>query len=353
MKYIIFLFLILETLQKSDVYFTKNITSSKMVEMLKKLNISLTGKVGLKIHSGEPGGLYFLKPDFLQEIYDYTKGDFLECNTAYESVRSNTVTHKNLLQQNGWTDKGRNIVIMDENPEDDFQLDIKKYEMIKENYVGGHLKEYDSCVVLSHFKGHQMGGFGGALKQLSIGFASQKGKTWIHTAGQYTEWSHAMKDAANQENFTAAMADAASSIVDYFKNKGQIAFITVMANISLSCDCAGASAPAPRIKDIGILSSTDPVAIDRAALDLVKKNTDTGTNDLFSQIDRLKGENTVNVAAKLGIGSLEYNLINVDDEDEKENVLGDKDDNFTRIRNEGANIIYNTNLFLIILLFLF
>jgi len=353
MKYIIFLFLILETLQKSDVYFTKNITSSKMVEMLKKLNISLTGKVGLKIHSGEPGGLYFLKPDFLQEIYDYTKGDFLECNTAYESVRSNTVTHKNLLQQNGWTDKGRNIVIMDENPEDDFQLDIKKYEMIKENYVGGHLKEYDSCVVLSHFKGHQMGGFGGALKQLSIGFASQKGKTWIHTAGQYTEWSHAMKDAANQENFTAAMADAASSIVDYFKNKGQIAFITVMANISLSCDCAGASAPAPRIKDIGILSSTDPVAIDRAALDLVKKNIDTGTNDLFSQIDRLKGENTVNVAAKLGIGSLEYNLINVDDEDEKENVLGDKDDNFTRIRNEGANIIYNTNLFLIILLFLF
>ena len=353
MKYIIFLFLILETLQKSDVYFTKNITSSKMVEMLKKLNISLKGKVGLKIHSGEPGGLYFLKPDFLQEIYDYTKGDFLECNTAYESVRSNTVTHKNLLQQNGWTDKGRNIVIMDENPEDDFQLYIKKYEMIKENYVGGHLKEYDSCVVLSHFKGHQMGGFGGALKQLSIGFASQKGKTWIHTAGQYTEWSHAMKDAANQENFTAAMADAASSIVDYFRNKGQIAFITVMANISLSCDCAGASAPAPRIKDIGILSSTDPVAIDRAALDLVKKNTDTGTNDLFSQIDRLKGENTVNVAAKLGIGSLEYNLINVDDEDKNEDVVDDKDDNPTRIRNEGANIIYNTNLFLIILLFLF
>ena len=353
MKYIIFLFLILETLQKSDVYFTKNITSSKMVEMLKKLNISLKGKVGLKIHSGEPGGLYFLKPDFLQEIYDYTKGDFLECNTAYQSVRSNTTTHKNLLQQNGWTDKGRNIVIMDENPEDDFQLDIKKYEMIKENYVGGHLKEYDSCVVLSHFKGHQMGGFGGALKQLSIGFASQKGKTWIHTAGQYTEWSHAMKDAANQENFTAAMADAASSIVDYFRNKGQIAFITVMANISLSCDCAGASAPAPRIKDIGILSSTDPVAIDRAALDLVKKNTDTGTNDLFSQIDRLKGENTVNVAAKLGIGSLEYNLINVDDEDKNEDVVDDKDDNPTRIRNEGANIIYNTNLFLIILLFLF
>ena len=159
-----------------------------------------------------------------------------------------------------------------------------------------------------------MGGFGGALKQLSIGFASQKGKTWIHTAGQYTEWRHAMKDSASQEKFTAAMADAASSVVNYFRSKGQIAFITVMANISLSCDCAGASAPAPRIRDIGILASTDPVAIDRAALDLLKKNVDTGTDDLFSQINRLKGENTINIAAKLGLGSLEYNLINVDED---------------------------------------
>ena len=372
MKNLLFFFIILETLQKSDVYFTKHITSSKMVEMFKKLNINLTGKVGLKIHSGESGGLYFLKPDFLQEIYDYTKGDFLECNTAYQSARSSTSSHKQLLQQNGWTDKGRNTVIMDENPEDDFQLNITKYEMIKENYVGGHLKEYDSCVVLSHFKGHQMGGFGGALKQLSIGFASQRGKTWIHTAGKYTEWSHAMRDAANQENFTAAMADAASSIVDYFRNKGQIAFITVLANISKSCDCAGASAPAPKIKDIGILSSTDPVAIDRAALDLLKKNVDTGTDDLFSQINRLKGENTINIAAKLGVGSLEYNLINVDEEQEEDVVqtqkqemeqtqkqeedVDSKDNNFTNTKNEGtniSNIIYNLNLFLIILLFLF
>ena len=330
---ILLILLICETLQKSDVFFTKQISSSKMVEMLKKLNVNLTGKVGLKIHSGEPGGLYFLKPDFLQEIYDYTNGDFLECNTAYESVRSYTESHRKLLEQNGWTNNGRKIVIMDENPEDDFKLDIEKYEMIKENYVGGHLKEYDSCVVLSHFKGHQMGGFGGALKQLSIGFASQKGKTWIHTAGQYTEWRHAMKDAASQEKFTAAMADAASSVVNYFRSKGQIAFITVMANISLSCDCAGASAPAPRIRDIGILASTDPVAIDRAALDLVKENVDVGTQDLFDQINRLKGENTVEVAAKLGLGSLEYNLINVD---------GDN--------NGGANTIFNIDLFLLLIL---
>ena len=160
---------------------------------------------------------------------------------------------------------------MDENPEDDFKLDVKNHEIIKENYVGGHLKEYDSCIVLSHFKGHQMGGFGGALKQLSIGFASQKGKTWIYIAGKYTDWQYAMSRAANQENFTAAMADAASTIVDYFKDKGKLGFITVLANISLYCDCAGASAPKPKIKDIGILASEDPVAIDKAVLDLVKK----------------------------------------------------------------------------------
>ena len=293
MKIFLPIFLIIQTLQKSDVYFTKEITPSKMVEMLKKLNLNLSGKVGLKIHSGEPNGLYFLKPDFLQEIYEYTKGTFLECNTAYQSVRSDTTTHRKLLEENGWTKNNRRIVIMDEDP-------------------SKHLKDYDSCIVLSHFKGHQMGGFGGALKQLSIGFASQKGKTWIHTAGEYTEWKYAMSNAASQEKFTAAMADAASTIVDYFNNKGKIGFITVMANISLYCDCAGASAPVPKIPDIGILASTDPVAIDKAALDLVKEKSGSGTTELFQQINRLKGENTVDVAEKIGVGTKDYNLINID-----------------------------------------
>ena len=227
MKSLLLLILIVYAFQKSDVYFTKEITPSKMVEMLKKLNLKLTGKVGLKIHSGEPNGLYFLKPDFLQEIYDYTNGTFLECNTAYTSVRSNTNTHRQLLEENGWTKNNRRIVIMDENPEDDIKLDVKNFQKIKENYVGGHIKDYESIVVLSHFKGHQMGGFGGALKQLSIGFASQKGKTWIHTAGQYTDWQYAMSKAANQEDFTTSMADAASTIVDYFQ--GKIGFIIVIA----------------------------------------------------------------------------------------------------------------------------
>ena len=354
LKRLLFLIFFLKTLQKSDVYFTKKISSTQMVNMLKKLNINLTGKIGLKIHSGEPGGLYFLKPDFLQEIYDYTKGDFLECNTAYSSVRSNTESHRKLLEENGWTKNNRRIVIMDENPSDDFELKVKNSEMIGENFVGGHLKDYDSCVVLSHFKGHQMGGFGGALKQLSIGFASQKGKTWIHTAGKYTDWKYAMSRAANQENFTSAMADAASTIVDYFRNKGQIAFITVMANISLSCDCAGRSAPAPKIKDIGILASTDPVAIDRAALDLVKQSLSDkeGVDQLYSQINRLKGENTIDIAAKIGVGSLEYNLINIDDDEPDSESNEDEDEEEMTItkNNNSKHFIFNKMELLFLLL---
>jgi len=332
MKYILLAILIVQSLQESVVYFTKEITSSKMVEMLKQLNLELKGKVGLKIHSGEPNGPYFLRPDFLQEIYDYTEGTYLECNTAYTSVRSSTEGHKKLLDDNGWTKNNRRIVIMDENPNDDFELTVKNPEMIKQNYVGGRLKEFNSCIVLSHFKGHQMGGFGAALKQLSIGFASQKGKTWIHTAGEYTDWHYAMSKAATQEKFTAAMADAASTIVDYFREKGTIGFITVMANISLSCDCAGAFAPTPKIKDIGILASTDPVAIDQAALDLIDLYKDDGTEDLLNQIRRLKGENTVNVAEKIGLGSTEYTIINIDEKSNK---------------SYGSNIFICTGLLLI------
>jgi len=311
LKSILIILFILQTQQKSDVYFTKEISSHKMVEMLQKLNLNLQGNIGLKIHSGETNGKYFLKPDFLQEIYDYTKGTFIECNTAYSSPRSSSTGHKQLLEANGWTTNNRRVVIMDENPEDDIELPVKNPQKINHNYVGGKIKDFNSIVVLSHFKGHQMGGFGGALKQLSIGFASQKGKTVIHTAGKYTDWSHAMRDAANQEDFTASMADAASTIVDYFP-KGQIGYISVLANISTSCDCAGASAPVPQIHDIGILASTDPVAIDRASLDLIKSNVDVGTNSFLSQITRLKGENTITVAEQIGIGSQDYNLITVE-----------------------------------------
>ena len=261
--------------------------------------------------------LYFLKPDFLQKIYEYTNGTYLECNTAYNSQRSSSDTHQQLLTEHGWNANGRRIDLMDENPDQDIKITLKNYNMIDVTYAGAHLEKYDSCVVLSHFKGHGMGGFGGALKQLSIGFASQRGKTWIHSAGRILDWHQGISGKSTQEEFTNAMGDAASAIVDYFKGKGQIVYLNVLANISKSCDCAGRSAPAPKIKDIGILASTDPVAIDQACLDLIKMTNDEGTQDLLNQVDRLLGENTIKAAEKLGVGTTEYNLIYVDEEEGK------------------------------------
>ena len=222
--YFIFISLFCKSIQKSDVFFTNEITPSNMVNIYKKLNISLSGKIALKIHSGEIGGKYFLHPNFLQEIYDYINGTFVECNTAYRSGRHTTELHKNLLKDHGWFDNNRSTVIMDENPLNDFNLTISNPEKISETIVGGRLNEFDSCIVLSHLKGHSMGGFGGALKQLSIGFASQAGKTWIYTAGKTTKWEDLFTYKASQEDFTAAMGDAASSIVEFFKKRGRNCF---------------------------------------------------------------------------------------------------------------------------------
>ena len=218
--------------------------------------------------------------------------------------------------------------------------------MIQENIVGGHLKDFDSCVVLSHFKGHPMGGFGGALKQLSIGFASQAGKTWIHTAGNITDWTKMDDFEANQENFTAAMGDAASSIVKYFRDRGGIVFINVLANISLWCDCAGSLAPVPRIHDMGILASTDPVAIDRACLDMIINHVDVGTEELIDQVENLKGENTIYVAERHKIGSQEYNFINITNETDQK----DDDDEENEEDNTVMIIIICIAVFVIIAL---
>ena len=346
-RYILLFLFLSQTFQKSDVFFTKTISSSNIVRIFKKLNIELKGKVGLKIHSGETGGKYFLRPDFLQEIYDYTEGTFIECNTAYRGARHSTDLHKQLLKDHGWLDNNRRTVIMDEDPSADFTLPIKNPLKISENIVGAHLKDYESCIVLSHLKGHPMGGFGGALKQLSIGFASQAGKAWIHTAGVSKNWNEAFGKGTSQMDFTTAMGDAASSIVEYFRGKGGIAFINVMANISKSCDCMGGSAPAPKIHDIGILASLDPVAVDRACLDLIVKNPDTGTNELLTQINNLEGENIIVAAEKHGIGTQEYNLIDIDEEgDEDDDAITIKSDSESELReaidkiNENGGKIY-------------
>ena len=287
-------------MEKSKVYFTRNITSENVLKMYKVLNIELQGRVCVKVHSGEAGNQNYLKPLFFKDVIDYVNGTVVECNTAYDGKRNTTIKHKKLMDEHEWT-KYFNVDIMDS--EGDLELDIKNGKVIKKNFVGNHIKNYDSMLVLSHFKGHPMGGYGGALKQLSIGCASSYGKAYIHGAGVPRDiWT------ADHDKFLESMSDAASSVVDYFK--GNIAYINVMCNMSVDCDCCKV-AEDPCISDIGILSSTDPVALDKACIDLVYNSSDPNKEHLIERIESRNGTHTIYEANKRGIGSLEYELIEI------------------------------------------
>ena len=287
-------------MEKSKVYFTRNITSENVLNMYKVLNIELQGRVCVKVHSGEAGNQNYLKPLFFKDVIDYVNGTVVECNTAYDGERNTTIKHKKLMDEHEWT-KYFNVDIMDS--EGDLELDIKNGKVIKKNFVGNHIKNYDSMLVLSHFKGHPMGGYGGALKQLSIGCASSYGKAYIHGAGVPRDiWT------ADHDKFLESMSDAASSVVDYFK--GNIAYINVMCNMSVDCDCCKV-AEDPCISDIGILSSTDPVALDKACIDLVYNSSDPNKEHLIERIESRNGTHTIYEANKRGIGSLEYELIEI------------------------------------------
>ena len=318
-KYILLFSIFLKVVTKSDVYFTRTISPEKIVELYKKLNINLIGPIGLKIHSGEKNGPYYLRPSFLKDIYNYTNGTFIECNVAYRGSRYSTELHKELLKFNGWSQY--RSLIMDESEENDLVLKVNNHHIIPENIVGQYLNNFNSCLVLSHFKGHGMGGFGGALKQLSIGFASRAGKTYIHTAGATKDYNKIWSKIAKQADFTAAMADSASTIVNYFKNKGGIAYINVLANISKSCDCAGSRAAEPKIKDIGILASIDPVAIDKACYDLIARENSVGSREWIKQAEAKLGLNTLDKAVEHGLGKLDYNLINIDNDNNNNNDI--------------------------------
>ena len=294
-------------MEKSKVYFCKEITPENIVKMFKTLGKELPGKVAVKMHSGEKGNKNYLRPEFVKDMIDYVDGTVVECNTAYEGARNYTEKHLELIKKHEW-DKYFKFDLMDaEGP--DLALDIPNGKILKKNYVGKNLANYDSMLVLSHFKGHAMGGYGGALKQLSIGCASSAGKTLIHTAGVSNEQTKLFDNLPEQDRFLEAMADAASSVVAHFK--GNMAFINVMKNISKDCDCDG-NASAPCMKDIGILASLDPVAIDQASLDLVYNSEDPGKEVLIKRIESLHGVHTIEAAAELGIGTREYELINVD-----------------------------------------
>jgi uncharacterized Fe-S center protein len=288
-------------MEKSKVYFTKNITPEEMIRMYKALGVSLPGKVAVKLHSGEVGNQNFLRPSFMKPMIDYVKGTIVESNTAYEGKRNTAKEHWETIKLHGWTDIAT-VDILDEDGE--LALPITGGRHLHENYVGDHLKNYDSMLVLSHFKGHPMGGYGGALKNISIGIASSHGKAHIHGAGILEEiWT------AKQDDFLESMADASKSIMDYYKDN--IVFISVMNNMSVDCDCC-AEAEDPKVKDIGILCSTNPVALDQACIDLVYASTDPGKADLVERIESRNGVHTIEVAATLGVGSREYELINID-----------------------------------------
>lgn len=294
-------------MEKSKVYFTKEITPESVVKMYETLGRKLNGRVAVKLHSGEKGNQNYIRPEFVRKIVEHVNGTVVECNTAYEGERNSTDKHKKLIEEHNWT-KYFNVDIMDaEGP--DLVLEVPNGKVLKKNYVGKNLKNYDSMLVLSHFKGHPMGGYGGALKQLSIGCSSSEGKTWIHSAGKELDQTKLWDNLPEQDLFLESMADAASSVVNYFKD--DIVFINIMCNISVDCDCC-AVAEDPCMKDIGILASTDPIAIDQACIDLVYNSKDPGRDHFVERVESRHGIHTIETAAELGFGSREYELINID-----------------------------------------
>ncbi len=287
---------------KSKVYFSRQITPEKVASLYKLLGKKLSGKVAVKLHSGEVGNQNFLKPDFWKPIIEQVGGTVVECNTAYEGERNTTAKHLKTMKRHGWTEYFDVDLLDAEGP--DLVLDIPNGKVIHKNYVGKNLKNYDSLLVLSHFKGHPMGGYGGALKQLSIGIASSYGKAYIHGAGVAEDiWT------SDHDSFLESMADAALSIVDYFKDNA--VYINVMKNMSVDCDCC-AVAEDPCIKDIGILASTDAVAIDQACIDLVyAAKGDPGQKHFLERVESRNGVHTIEAAAELGVGLRDYELIEV------------------------------------------
>lgn len=287
---------------KPTVYFSREITPEKVLELYKLLGKELKGNVAIKVHSGETGNQNFLRPAFWKPLIDHVGGTVVEANTAYEGTRNTTTKHLVTIREHGWNRDFDVEILDDEGP--DMVLEIPDGKVIQKNYVGKNLSKYDSLLVLSHFKGHPMGGYGGALKQLSIGIASSFGKAYIHGAGVPEDiWT------ADHDSFLRSMADAASSVVDFFK--GNAVYVNVMKNMSVDCDCC-AIAEDPCMKDIGILVSLDPIAIDQACIDLVYGATDDpGQAHLLERIESRHGVLTIEAAGELGYGSREYELVEI------------------------------------------
>ena len=286
---------------KSTVYFTKEITPEAVLKMYRQLGIELPGKVAVKVHSGEDGNQNYLHPEFMKPVIDAVNGTVVECNTAYGGARNETPKHIELMKKHHWSDLF-DVDIMDaEGP--DVEWPVENGKVLKVNYLGKNIENYDSMLVLIHFKGHPMGGYGGALKNISIGIASSYGKKYIHGVKNTEDYWH-----ADHDSFLECMADAAKSIVDHFG--GKMAFVNIMKNMSVDCDCC-AVAEDPCMNDVGILSSLDPVALDRACLDLVEHSADPGRDHFMERVNSRHGTHTIDSAETLGIGTQAYELVKV------------------------------------------
>lgn len=292
-------------MEKSKVYFIKEVSPENVVRAYEALGVELKGNVAVKLHSGEPGNQNFLRPDFMKPAVDRVGGTIVECNTAYDGQRDTTEAHRKTMQLHGWVEIA-DVDIMD--AEGEMTIPVVGGRHLDKNYVGKTFPEYDSMLVLSHFKGHPMGGYGGALKQLSIGCASSAGKAYIHTGGKVTDQNILWENTAEQDTFLEAMADAASTVAKHFA--GKIAYVAVMKNLSVDCDCC-AVAEDPCMNDVGILSSLDPVALDRACIDLVRNSNDPGREHFMERVNSRHGTHTIDVAEALGLGTQEYDLVRV------------------------------------------
>ena len=295
---------------KVKVYYTSEITPESLVKIYKAVGFKLKGNVGIKISTGEPGGNNYLKPELIKDIVEYLNGTIVENCTAYGGKRQKLEDHLKCVEDHGFT-KIANVDILD--AEGEFSLPTREGSIhLKEDIVGENTKKYDSILMLSHFKGHAMGGFGGALKNMSIGMASTKGKLNIHSAGaknqnQMHVWTHLPK----QDDFLESMAEACSAIIDYYNERNGIVYINVMNNLSIDCDC-DSKPETPCMKDIGIVASLDPVACDRASLDLIYKSQDPGRDHFLERVETRHGAHTIEHAVTLGLGTTFYELVNID-----------------------------------------
>ncbi len=290
----------------ADVFFTREISSQRLIEIFHKLNVKLEGKVAVKISTGELGGNNYLKPELIKDLVKELNGTIVECNTAYEGKRETVKDHLKTISAHGF-DKIATVDILDSEAE--FKIPVRNASHLKYNIVGTHLNNYDSVLNLAHFKGHAMGGFGGVLKNQSIGFASRNGKANIHSAGKVEDAKILWSNLPEQNDFLESMAEASLSIQDYFEAKGgKILYIDVMNNLSVDCDC-DSNPEAPCMKDIGILASVDPVSLDQACIDLIWKSNDPGRDHFIERVETRNGRHILEYAEKIGHGSRKYNLI--------------------------------------------